>query len=95
MFREGVHGRLAIEAVDRAYVAIIPDIGYHTGTSHDDQPNGMDAYTRAAIAGPTQQISTPTPVPGSSGRSIRSAAIVTTLYVRARLSWARQVGATI
>ncbi|MDE3127870.1 MAG: prolyl oligopeptidase family serine peptidase, partial [Gemmatimonadota bacterium] len=43
-------GRPAIEAVSRGYIVMIPDIYYNTGTSHDDQLDGVEAATRRVIA---------------------------------------------
>ncbi len=43
-------GRPAIEAVSRGYIVMIPDIYYNTGSSHDDQLDGVEAATRRVIA---------------------------------------------
>jgi len=42
-------GRASIEAVSRGYVVMIPDIDYHTGSSHEDQLDGVEAATRRII----------------------------------------------
>lgn len=42
-------GRPTIEAVSRGYVAVIADIWYNTGSSHEDQLDGVEAATRKAI----------------------------------------------
>jgi Prolyl oligopeptidase family len=43
-------GRPAIEAVSRGYIVMIPDIYYNTGSSHDDQLDGVESATRKVIA---------------------------------------------
>jgi dipeptidyl aminopeptidase/acylaminoacyl peptidase len=42
-------GRASIEAVSRGYVVMIPDIDYHTASSHEDQLDGVEAATRRII----------------------------------------------
>jgi dienelactone hydrolase len=42
-------GRPAIEAVSRGYIVMIPDIWYNTGSSHDDQLDGVESATKKVI----------------------------------------------
>ena len=42
-------GRPTIEAVSRGYIVMIPDIWYNTGSSHEDQLDGVEAATRKVI----------------------------------------------
>ncbi|MFW6205750.1 MAG: prolyl oligopeptidase family serine peptidase, partial [Gemmatimonadota bacterium] len=42
-------GRASIEAVSRGYIVLAPDVHYHTGASHTDQLDAVEAATRQAI----------------------------------------------
>ncbi len=42
-------GRPAIEAVSKGYVVMLPDIYYNTGSSHDDQLDGVESATKKVI----------------------------------------------
>jgi len=42
-------GRPTIEAVSRGYIVMIPDVWYHTGSSHEDQLDGVESATRKVI----------------------------------------------
>ncbi len=42
-------GRPAIEAVSRGYIVMIPDIYYNTGSSHEDQLDGVESATRKLV----------------------------------------------
>jgi dipeptidyl aminopeptidase/acylaminoacyl peptidase len=42
-------GALPVEAVSRGYITMFADVYYHTGTSHSDQLNAVEAATKKAI----------------------------------------------
>jgi dipeptidyl aminopeptidase/acylaminoacyl peptidase len=43
-------GNMPIEATSRGYVTMIPDVAYHTGSSHSDQLEAVEAATLKVIA---------------------------------------------
>ncbi|MGH7582642.1 MAG: prolyl oligopeptidase family serine peptidase [Gemmatimonadales bacterium] len=43
-------GTMPIEAVSRGYITMIPDVKFHTGTSHSDMLDAVEAATRKVIA---------------------------------------------
>lgn len=43
-------GSMPIEAVSRGYITMLPDVAYHTGSSHSDQLEAVEAATRKVIA---------------------------------------------
>ena len=42
-------GALPVEAVSRGYITMFADVYYHTGTSHSDQLNAVEAATKKVI----------------------------------------------
>lgn len=42
-------GALPVEAVSRGYITMFADVYYHTGSSHSDQLNAVEAATKKAI----------------------------------------------
>jgi dipeptidyl aminopeptidase/acylaminoacyl peptidase len=43
-------GTMPIEATSRGYITMIPDVAYHTGSSHSDQLEAVEAATLKVIA---------------------------------------------
>ena len=43
-------GNMPIEATSRGYITMIPDVAYHTGSSHSDQLEAVEAATLKVIA---------------------------------------------
>ncbi len=42
-------GRASIEAVSRGYIVMLPDVHYHTGSSHTDQLDAVESATRKVM----------------------------------------------
>jgi len=43
-------GNLPMEAVSRGYIAMLPDVQFHTGSSHSDMLDAVEAATKKVIA---------------------------------------------
>jgi dipeptidyl aminopeptidase/acylaminoacyl peptidase len=43
-------GSMPIEAVSRGYITMLPDVAFHTGSSHSDMLDAVEAATRKVIA---------------------------------------------
>ncbi len=43
-------GNMPIEATSRGYITMLPDVAYHTGSSHSDQLDAVEAATKKVIA---------------------------------------------
>ena len=43
-------GAMPIEAVSRGYITMLPDVAFHTGSSHSDMLDAVEAATRKVIA---------------------------------------------
>ena len=43
-------GSMPIEATSRGYITMLPDVAYHTGSSHSDQLDAVEAATRKVVA---------------------------------------------